>query len=99
MLPRANPAVVFQRLEEGAVLFSPSTEVYFGLNDVGVLIWEHLPPRLETFDALVAAIQERYPDVSTAVIREDAEELLAHLRAEQLVFDADPSATDAVASR
>ena len=52
MLPSANPAVIFQKLDDGAVLFTPETELYFGLNSVGALVWDLLPPRTETLDLL-----------------------------------------------
>ena len=44
MLPTPLPTVIFQRIDDGAVLFAPATEVYFGLNEVGAKIWQLLPP-------------------------------------------------------
>ena len=44
MLPTRNPKIIFKALATGAVLYSPQEEVYFGLNPVGVRVWELLPP-------------------------------------------------------
>lgn len=87
MLSRPHPGVVFQKLEEGAVLFAPATELYFGLNDVGALIWELLP-QARSLDELCATIHSRFPDVTVDVIRADVDELLGHLLAEGLLQSA-----------
>lgn len=84
MLPRTNPGVVFQKLDEGAVLFAPATELYFGLNDVGAMVWELLP-RVSTPDDVCAALHTTFPDVDLAIIRADVDELLARLLAEGLL--------------
>lgn len=91
MLPLPNSTVVFQRLDEGAVLFSPESELYFGLNDVGAKVWQLLPPVLTSLDALCAAVSREYPDVDAAVIRQDVEELLEQLLREGLVVAASDS--------
>ena len=44
VLPTRNPKIIFKALATGAVLYSPQDEVYFGLNPVGVRVWELLPP-------------------------------------------------------
>jgi len=85
MLPRPHPSVVFQKLDDGAVLFAPDTELYFGLNPVGTLIWEHLPPRTSTFDELHAAIGSMFPEVPADTIRADVDELLRTLLTEGLL--------------
>ena len=98
MLPLANPAVIFQKLDDGAVLFAPETEIYFGLNEVGVAVWELLPPRVGTIEDLCAQIAARYPDAPVETIRADVEELLAQLVTEGLARHAEPRGTDAAAS-
>jgi len=98
MLPIANSSVVFQKLDEGAVLFAPETEVYFGLNDVGALIWELLPPRNHTLEELCESVSARYPEVPLATIRSDVAELLAQLIADGLARHADTRGTDAAAT-
>ena len=98
MLPSANPSVIFQQLEDGAVLFLPTSELYFGLNAVGALIWTLLPPRTETLDAICASVSSTYPDVAASTIRSDVEELLDQLIAEGLASATPPRGTDAAAA-
>jgi len=89
MLPVANPKVIYKALSEGAVLLSTTDEVYFGLNEVGARVWEHLPPVLNTLDELCAAIGATYPEVDQDTIRADVSELLAELAAHGLVLPRD----------
>ena len=78
-LPTANPAVVYRALPDGAVLFSTVHEVYFGLNESGAFIWEHLRPTCETLDELCAALCTRFPEVSAETARGDVLQLLGAL--------------------
>ena len=80
-LPAPSPDVIYRAMEEGAVLLSMRDEVYYGLNAVGSYIWEQLPSsdRRESFDALIAALRARYPDVAEDRLRADAQALLADL--------------------
>lgn len=91
MLPVANPKVIYKALSEGAVLLSTTDEVYFGLNEVGARVWEHLPPVLDTLDELCAEIGAAYPDTDPATIRADVSELLSELAEYGLVI---PRETD-----
>jgi hypothetical protein len=86
MLPVVNPKVIFKALSDGAVLFSTEDEVYFGLNEVGALVWQLLPPKLSTLEELCTAVAERYPDVEAGVIRQDVTELISELASHRLVF-------------
>ena len=85
MLPLANPAVLFQSLDEGAVLFSPETELYFGLNEVGARIWKLLPPETTSLDELVRRLAALYPETPPGTMRTDAEDLLESLLEADLV--------------
>lgn len=85
MLPTPVSSVVFQRIDDGAVLFAPTTEVYFGLNEVGAKIWQLLPPALTSLDELCTRLASEYPTVEVDVIRQDVLELLDQLTAEGLV--------------
>jgi len=79
VLPTAHPSVVWTPLPDGAVLFSTETELYFGVNSVGALVWELLPPTTQTLQDLCAAVHERYPDAALEQIRTDVIELLDNL--------------------
>lgn len=87
-LPAPAPDVLYQALQDGAVLFSPSNEIYFGLNHVGARIWELLPPATRTLDELVDRVAASYPDAPPDRIRRDAQALLADLGYNGLVVDA-----------
>ena len=78
-LPGRSPSVIFKQLSEGGVLYCSESEVYFGLNDVGVAIWESLPPLLQTYDDLVTRLAVRFPEVPADTIRADALEFVENL--------------------
>lgn len=91
---------MFKSLSDGAVIFSPVDEVYFGLNAVGVAVWELLPPTLSTLDDLCAELGHRYPDAELSTIRADVVELLDKLDEYGLVVrrNADTAASQTEAS-
>lgn len=94
MLPSAKTSVIFQRLDDGAVLFAPESELYFGLNAVGALVWENLAPVRRSLDDLVTHLADRYPDADPSTVRMDVQELLERLWAEGLVTYEGSSGTD-----
>lgn len=79
MLPAANPTVIFKQLADGAVLFSPSVEIYFGLNEVGARVWQLLQPGGTSLDELCNKLGSHYPDVPPETIRTDVIELIDQL--------------------
>ena len=79
MLPTRNPKVIFKALTTGAVLYSTEEEVYFGLNPVGVRVWELLPPAHQTLDEICRVLASEYPDAGEDVIRADVAELIDEL--------------------
>lgn len=79
VLPLAHPSVVWTPLADGAVLFSTETELYYGVNSVGALVWELLPPATQTLEDLCTAVHERYPDATLEQIQADVIELLENL--------------------
>jgi len=92
VLPTRNPKVIFKALATGAVLYSTDEEVYFGLNPVGVRVWELLPPAHQTLDEVCRVIASEYPDVGEDVIRADVAELIDDLIKLGLVLPAQASA-------
>ena len=91
MLPTRNPKVIFKALATGAVLYSTEEEVYFGLNPVGVRVWELLPPAHQTLDEIVRVLDGEYPDAGEGVIRADVTELLDELVKMGLVHASAPA--------
>jgi hypothetical protein len=79
VLPTRNPKIIFKALATGAVLYSPVEEVYFGLNPVGVRVWELLPPAQQQLDDVCRLLAAEYPEVGEEVIRADVTELLDEL--------------------
>jgi hypothetical protein len=88
MLPNPHPAVLLQPVPEGAILLHMEQEVYFGLNPVGLEVWQLLPPKCRDFDELCEELARRYPDVCAEALRNDVAELLDALTSEGLVIPA-----------
>lgn len=86
-LPVPHPDVVARTLPDGSVLFHPQTEVYFGLNETGTVIWTALADGACTEEALVHAVMQRWPDASRTEVYFDVRELLADLSIEGLLVD------------
>lgn len=66
------------------MLFSPATEIYFGLNHVGARIWELLPPATSTVQELCDRLRAIYPDAGAGV-EADVRTLLEQLALAGLV--------------
>lgn len=79
MLPRPKSSVVYRAMPDGGVLFSPTEETYFGLNQTGACIWENLAPVRNTIDEVCAEVTKRFPDAEPTVVREDVGKLLQDL--------------------
>lgn len=90
LLPRPSESAIFRALPEGGVLFSTTSEVYFGVNTVGARIWELLPPATRTFEELCAALCAEYSDVSADVICGDARKFVEQLLSNGLVIPPRP---------
>lgn len=95
LLPTPAPHVVFRHLPEGGVIYSTSSEIYFGLNDVGARIWELLPPACDTFSAICSTLERAYPDATAALIRRDVTRYLDELIANGLAI---PAGADGLSS-
>lgn len=88
MLPTPNPAVLLQPVADGAILLHTEQEIYFGLNAVGVEVWNLLPPACASLDEVCEALARRYPEVPGEVLRSDVAELLDALAEQRLVIPA-----------
>lgn len=95
LLPVAHESVIIQAMDDGAVLFAPQSELYYGLNTVGLRIWQLLPPQTQTLDALVETLGREYPDVPADQLAADVRELLDVLVSEGLAAWPQPAALDA----
>ncbi|MGQ0766792.1 MAG: PqqD family protein [Gemmatimonadota bacterium] len=79
LLPKPSEAAIFKALPDGGVLFSTTSEVYFGVNAVGARIWELLPPQCTRFEELVARLAVEYKDVTVDIVRADARRFIDQL--------------------
>lgn len=86
-LPVPHPDVVARTLPDGSVLFHPQTEVYFGLNETGTVIWQALAAGAQSEGALVGAVRARWPESDNTDVMCHVRELLADLSIEGLVVD------------
>ena len=84
-LPVAHPSVVWVKLPDGAVLFAPETEVYYGMNPVAACVWELLPESVDSLDKLCSLVQERFPDAPLDRIRSDVLVLLEDMEKAGLI--------------
>lgn len=84
-LPSPSESVIVKELADGAVLYCSRTEVYFGLNDVGMAVWQSLPPVFMEMDDLIEDLARRFPEVPVETIRTDAVEFLTDLESNELV--------------
>jgi len=80
MISAASPSIAWTKLPDGAVLFSPETEVYYGLNEVAALVWEILSREPVTVDALCSAVHESFPEVPRNQINGDVVDLVTELQ-------------------
>lgn len=92
-LPSVRSTVAWTKLPDGAVLFSPETEVYYAMNGVASVIWELLRQNNDSVEALCTAVNARFPDATPEQIRGDVMELLADLERSGLVESLVGSAT------
>jgi hypothetical protein len=86
-IPVPHRDVVARSLPDGSVLFHPATEVYFGLNETGTVIWQALAGGATSEAMLAAAVLSRWPDVPASDVLSHVRELLADLSIEGLVVD------------
>ena len=83
-LPVPRSTVVWVRLPDGAVLFTPEDEVYYSMNAAATLIWESLPG-VADMDALCSSVRQCFPGAETDQIRADVIALLDELAGAGLV--------------
>lgn len=74
-----SSGVLFQRFADGAVVYSPGDESYFGLNGTGAEIWNLLPKEGASFEDLIQKMVVMYPDAPEAELRVDLGDLLDEL--------------------
>ena len=66
------------------VILNHSKGAYYGLNEVGVLVWDNLEKGPQTLDALCEAVTSEY-EVDPETCKSDIDVLLKDLISEKLV--------------
>ncbi|MCE7039821.1 PqqD family protein [Dyadobacter sp. CY312] len=66
------------------VILNHNKGAYYGLDEVGVLVWDSLEKGPQTIDELCAAVLAEY-DVEEAECKSDVDDLLKDLISERLV--------------
>jgi hypothetical protein len=84
---RAADSAIFRELDGEAIILHLDTGIYFGLDVIGVRIWQGLARR-ESVDTIVAAIIGEF-DVDEPRARGDVERLIDQLVAKGLVVPGD----------
>jgi hypothetical protein len=86
---RPNPRSTFRELAEGSggVLLHLDTAAYYGLNEVGVVIWSLIEPGI-TFGALIDGLRSRIAD-APASLTDDMATFLEQLRQRDLILIGD----------
>jgi hypothetical protein len=71
-------------LGDEVVILNHKDGVYYGLEEVGMLVWEQLQATPQTIDELVEKVCERY-EIEPSICQTDIQNLLADLIKEKLV--------------
>ena len=87
-----SPEVLVQELEGEAVLLNLASERYFGLDDVGTRIWQHLST-YGRLDRVCEAMQDEF-DVDAEILRADVLRLVEELIAAGIVTVAPTAGND-----
>ena len=88
-----SPEVLVQELDGEAVLLNLDSERYFGLDDVGTRVWQHLLEH-RRLDRVCEEMQKEY-DVDGATLRADVLRLVTELVEAGIVIVQSPEAADA----
>ena len=80
---RPSPNVQFTSIEGEVVLMDRRKGIYFGLDEIGSLIWQSLVQDL-SFEEMLSSIQSRY-DVDRPALVTDVTHLLSTLQEKGLV--------------
>jgi hypothetical protein len=78
-----SPQVIFQELDKEAILLDLNGEAYYGLDEVGMRLWQLLAANGD-FDAAVAQMLTEY-EVEEEVLRRELLELLEDMAQSDLV--------------
>lgn len=84
---RLSDKAVFSNIGEEAVILDPKKGSYYGLDEVGVVVWEQMGKSPKSIPELCQAICEIY-DVAEQACEEDVKELIQQLEKAGLIMEA-----------
>jgi len=84
-----NPSVLYEQLDDRALLIDAEGTELMTLNLVGTLVWEALDGHRDA-DVIAAELASRFPQVPPERIEADVRAFLGELRREDLVVDGAP---------
>jgi hypothetical protein len=84
MKVKFNEEVLFQNLEDGAVLLNINTEQYFGLDEVGTSIWNSLN-ETDSVEETYQKLLDEY-EVEPEQLNKDLYDLINKLVEHQLLY-------------
>lgn len=88
-----NESVLVQTLDDGeAILLDLDNEIYFGLNESGVVMWQELM-QSASVDKALNSLVDIFPETDPATIERDLIEFVDELVSQKLV-QVDPSPSD-----
>ncbi len=92
-LPHPKSSVIYREMDDGGVLYCTRSEVYFGVNPVGAVIWRALQDAEGSggTDSLIAAVTEAFPDAPEAEVPTDVEDFLRDLSEAGLLEEGSPA--------
>lgn len=79
-----NPLVVFEKEDDGAMLFNPETGEIKLLNTTGAFIFQNLDGK-KSFPEMVKLLQENFEDAPKEDLEKDLNDFLADLRKVNLI--------------
>lgn len=83
---RLSETAVFSNLGEEAVILDPKKGSYYGLNDVGVVVWDQIATSPKSLAELCESVMEIY-SVDKQECENDVEELIGQLVKAGLVIE------------
>ena len=80
---RLNPEVICTKLHEESVLLNMKTGTYFGLDEVGTVIWERLELN-NSFSEIIKYLVEHF-NVDQKIVNKDITDFLTILKDNQIL--------------
>ena len=81
---RLSDHILVSSMNEDLVVFDTEKGVYYGINDIGTVLWEHIQQQ-KTLGELIATLLQRF-DVNEEKCWQDVSKILNKMVAQQLIY-------------